>query len=114
MAASRSIVAGRGAGKSVAVLLDDLEHGYQAQVLSGIAAAARQHDLALFCFATGGLRQDVGNPQLDLFRQILAPRQVDGQILLTGTLASQIGLPGMAELANFNEGIPTISVGAHM
>jgi DNA-binding LacI/PurR family transcriptional regulator/serine phosphatase RsbU (regulator of sigma subunit) len=99
----------------VGLLVDWLKDGYQNTVFAGVADAARDHDVNLLCFAGGVL----GSPQRfsnnrNIVYDLVGPHNVDGLVLLSGTLGSHIGSAQLAEYCQRFAPLPMVSIAAQV
>jgi diguanylate cyclase (GGDEF)-like protein len=86
---------------TLGVLVDWLEDDYQNSVLSGIADAATEHDANLVCFAGGVLEaHERFGIQRNVIYDLAGPDNVDGIMILAGTLGNVVGT---SELLRFSE-----------
>jgi diguanylate cyclase (GGDEF)-like protein len=86
---------------TLGLLVDSLEEAYQNAVLAGVAAAAVEHDANLLCFAGGVLRSPHRfGAQRNAIYEIAGPENIDGLLVMSGTLGNHVGL---AELVRFCE-----------
>ncbi|MBN1611919.1 MAG: substrate-binding domain-containing protein [Polyangiaceae bacterium] len=86
---------------TLGLLVDWLEDDYQNTVLGGISDAASEHDANLIVFTGGALRSPLRfSVQRNVVYELAGPENVDGLMLMTGTIANFVG---PAELARYCE-----------
>jgi sigma-B regulation protein RsbU (phosphoserine phosphatase) len=96
----------------LALLVDALDHDYQADMALGVVRAARQKGASLVVLAGGRLEAAHRHLQQRRFVFDLAdPRDYDGVILLGGTLSSRTGAASLAPLVERFGLLPMVSVG---
>jgi len=106
---------GRGGRRTIAFLVDWLKDGYQNTVFAGVADAARERDVNLLCFAGGKL----GSPHRfsnnrNVIYDFVGPHNVDGVVLLSGTLGSHIGSDELARYSERFRPLPMVSIAAQV
>ncbi|HEX7671802.1 MAG TPA: diguanylate cyclase, partial [Polyangiaceae bacterium] len=100
------------AGITLGFLVDWLEDDYQNVVLGGALEAAQERGVRLICFAGGALGTEGAAPgrsgllggaatQRNAIYDLAGPENVDGMMILSGTLGNRVG---GRELARFCEG----------
>lgn len=100
------------------LLVDWLEDDYQNIVLRGAVEAARERGVGLICFAGGSLGQPqngskaaprFGAPRNAVFG-LANPRNVDGMMVLSGTLANSVGRQELLRFCDAYRPLPMCSI----
>jgi phosphoserine phosphatase RsbU/P len=101
--------------RTIGVVVDYLGGAYQTALLAGIAETAALHGANVLCFATGalGAGTDVRHSRERIDR-LMGPHNVDGAILLSGSLVHLIGRDGLVGLCALYADMPLCSVGAEL
>ncbi len=96
---------------TIGILVDWLEDRYQNTVISGIIDAARDHDVNVICFAGGGINSEhrFGKQRNRIF-DLVSQNCVDALLLMSGTLANEIGPAAMAKYCRRFNPLPTCSI----
>ena len=97
------------------LLVDWLEDEYQNNVLSGVEETARKLGVNLLCFAGGVL----GSPtrfaaRRNYIYEFAGPHNVQGLVLLAGTMGNYVGLDHLAQFCHRFRPLPMVSVGAEL
>ncbi|HEX7454019.1 MAG TPA: substrate-binding domain-containing protein, partial [Polyangiaceae bacterium] len=99
--------------KTIGFLVDWIDGAYQNQILDGVRDAARDGRVQLLCFAGGVLNSELrGGARRNATFDLVNAANVDGLILMSGTLGNQIG---PSELLAYSERfgkLPRVSVAA--
>ena len=84
---------------------------YQNTILAGIAQAAREVGVSLFCFAGGviGAPRRLGLERNRVF-EMANPNTLDGLIVLSGTIGNHIGAAALGEYCRRYHPVPIVSV----
>lgn len=95
------------------LFVDCLEDEYQNNVLAGVEETARKHGVSVLCFA-GGV---IGSPirygaRRNYVYDLAGPHNVDGLVLLGGTMANYVGLDQLARFCERYRPLPMVNVGA--
>lgn len=97
------------------LLVDWLEDEYQNNVLSGVEETARKHGANLLCFAGGVLGSPVRfAARRNYVYEFAGAHNVDGLVLLAGTMGNYVGLEHMARYLERYRPLPMVSVGAEL
>jgi sigma-B regulation protein RsbU (phosphoserine phosphatase) len=101
--------------RTIGVLVDYPGGAYQTAVLAGIAETAAVHGANVLCFATGALaaRPEARHSGEGIDR-LMGLHNVDGAILLSGSLVHSIGRDGLVRLCALYADMPLCSVGAEL
>ncbi len=96
---------------TIGLLVDWLEDRYQNTVISGVMDAAAEHDVNLICFAGGGIEspQRFGIQRNRIF-DLVGQSCVDALLLMSGTLANDIGPTVMSKYCRRFAPLPTCSI----
>jgi len=93
----------------LALLVDALEGTYQSTILAGAADAAREHDVGLICVVGGELA--IGDlAGRNCVYELLGRHNIDGLMLMTGTLANVVGHRGIDQFIAPFRGMPICSI----
>ncbi len=89
--------------------------GYQEAILTGAIHYAQNNDVSLFCFPGGAVNDITGDFKMgNVIYNLATPRNLDGLILLTGTLGNYVSQEEMLRFcANFAS-IPLITAGTSL
>ncbi|MBN2192321.1 MAG: substrate-binding domain-containing protein [Polyangiaceae bacterium] len=92
-----------------------LEEEYQNKVLSGVEETARKHGVNILCFAGG----EIGSPTRNGARRnflydLVGPHNVDGLMVLGGTMANYAGLEHLARFCERFHPLPMVHVGVEV
>lgn len=108
----------RGRNVKLGLLVDWLEDDYQNIVLRGAAEAAAERGVGLVCFAGGALgpprgasksTPEFGAPRNAVFG-LAGPSNVDGLMVLSGTLANHVGREGLIRFCDGYRPLPMCSI----
>lgn len=96
---------------TIGLLVDWLEDRYQNTVISGVMDSAKDHDVNLICFAGGGIDspQRFGKQRNRIFN-LVGQSCVDALLLMSGTLANDIGPSAMSRYCKRFAPLPTCSI----
>lgn len=86
--------------KVVGLLIDLLEDEYQNQILMGVEAAAREHDVSLICFVGGTLEANdrfAFGRHRNFIYELARSKSIDGLIVSAGSLGNAIGRERLAD-----------------
>lgn len=101
--------------KTIGFLVDWLDGAYQSQILEGARDAARQRGAHLLCFAGGLLGSDWrGGARRNASFDWVRPENVDGIILLSGTIGNQLGPDALLEYCDRFRALPRVSVAVQL
>src|SRR5215471_15354681 len=102
----------RGAGRrTIAMLVDWINDGYQNLILSGVVDAAAELDVNVLCLAGGVLDAPVRfGAQRNVIYDFVRPGRVDGVILLSGTLGNAIGPAALGRACERWKPLPMVSI----
>jgi DNA-binding LacI/PurR family transcriptional regulator len=108
---SRNSVLARSQVKTIGFLVDWLDGVYQNQLLDGVRDAARDRHVQLLCFS-GGILQSAarGGMQRNATFNLVTPENVDGLILVSGTIGNQIGSAELLAYAARFGALPRVSI----
>ena len=103
------------ASTTIGFLVDWIDGAYQNRVLDGACDAARERRVKLLCFSggmlQGALRGGVGrNSVFDL----AGPENVDGLILMSGTIGNWVGDNGLVRYAERFGALPLVSIAVEL
>jgi DNA-binding LacI/PurR family transcriptional regulator/signal transduction histidine kinase len=111
----RTAAGAAGARKTVAVLIDHLDHlsaGYEFNLRGAFVAACREHDLNLLVFVGRGIGDPDGwGVSQNRVYQLAHPDCVDGVILVSPGLATFCGEEGLRRLCESYRPLPLCSIG---
>lgn len=97
------------------LLTDALDASYQSAVLRGAAEAAREHGAGLRCFAAGVLHSPLpASSQRNVLLDMVGSHNVDGLIVMTGSLANQVGTEALAVYLERYRPLPMCSVAVEL
>lgn len=103
---------GGGLGKRVAVIVDSIDVKYQAALVRHIRLAAEQRRIQVLVFPGGILGSPhKGACQRNHLYELIGSSCIDGIILLSPTVASQVGHAGLVEFCQRFVGLPLCSIG---
>ena len=108
----RDSFGGRPSGRPViGLLVDWLEDNYQNTVVSGVADAARELDVDLICFTGGVLRSPYRfAAQRNAIYDLAGPENVDGLLIMSGTLGNAVGPDELARWCERYRPLPMCSI----
>jgi sigma-B regulation protein RsbU (phosphoserine phosphatase) len=108
----RDSFGGRPSGRPViGLLVDWLEDNYQNTVVSGVADAARELDVDLICFTGGVLRSPYRfAAQRNAIYDLAGPENVDGLLIMSGTLGNAVGPDELARWCERYRPLPICSI----
>ena len=107
--------AGKVANKTIGFLVDWIDGAYQNHVLDGARDAARDRRVNLLCFSGGMLGSDLrGGERRSSVFDLVGPENVDGLILMSGTIGNQIGDAGLVAYAERFGKMPRVSVAVQL
>ncbi|APR77997.1 transcriptional regulator, LacI family protein [Minicystis rosea] len=92
----------------IGLLVDWLEDNYQNTVVSGVADAARELGVDLVCFTGGVLRARAA--QRNSAYDLAGPANVDGLLVMSGTLANTVGPDALARFCERYRPLPLCSI----
>ncbi len=97
------------------LLTDALDASYQSAVLRGAAEAARERGAGLRCFAAGVLQSVVpASSQRNVLFDLVGAHNVDGLIVMSGSLANQVGTEALGVYLERYRPLPLCSVAVEM
>ena len=103
------------APKTIGFLVDWIDGAYQSHVLSGARDAARDRRVQLLCFSGGMLNSDFrGGLRRNSIFDLVGAGNVDGLILMSGTIGNQIGESGLMAYAERFGKLPRVSVAVEL
>ena len=104
-----------GSRRTLGLLVDWLEDRYQNTVMSGVADAARESDVNLICFTGGQLRSPHRfGAQRNAIYELAGPDNVDGLLMMSGTLGNYIGPEQLASYCERFRPLPMCSIAVAM
>jgi len=108
----RDSFGGRPSGRPViGLLVDWLEDNYQNTVVSGVADAARELGVDLICFTGGVLRSPYRfAAQRNAIYDLAGPENVDGLLIMAGTLGNAVGPEELARWCERYRPLPICSI----
>ena len=96
---------------TVGFLVDRLEGGYQNPILAAVSDAVRERGYNLMCFAGGVLRSPHRSaPQRNVIYELVGPANVDGLVLLTGTIGNEVPMEELVRFCKRYLPLPMVSV----
>jgi DNA-binding LacI/PurR family transcriptional regulator/signal transduction histidine kinase len=100
---------------SLGVLVDRLDGDYQAAVIGGMAEAADEAGINLVCLSGGELHAPTRfSDQRNAVFELAAARDLDGLVILSGTIANHCGLDDLAGYCQRFAPLPMISIAAQV
>ena len=97
------------------LLTDALDASYQSAVLRGAAEAAREQGAGLRCFAAGVLHSPLpASSQRNVLLDMVGSHNVDGLIVMTGSLANQVGTEALSVYLERYRPLPMCSVAVEL
>ncbi|MGZ8437712.1 MAG: substrate-binding domain-containing protein [Candidatus Limnocylindrales bacterium] len=97
------------------VLVDRLDGDYQAAVIGGMADAAGQAGINLLCLSGGELHAPTRfSNQRNAVFELAASRDLDGLVVLSGTIANHSGLEELGRYCGRFAPLPMISIAAEV
>jgi len=97
--------------KTIAFLVDWLDSAYQCEILEGAAEAARSSGVNLVCFAGGILASELrGGERRNATYDLVTPENVDGVILMAGSVGNQLTDEELVAYCERFKGLPCVSV----
>ncbi|MEO8981043.1 MAG: substrate-binding domain-containing protein [Polyangiaceae bacterium] len=113
--ASRNLSLVRSPVKTIGFLVDRVDVAYQNQILDGARDAARDGRVQLLCFSGGILGSDArGGSRRNASFDLANAENVDGLILMSGTIGNQIGHSGLLAFAARFGDLPRVSVAVEL
>lgn len=102
----------RGSRPTIGLFIGRLgEQRYQAHVWPGVADAARARDVNLVCFVGGPLRSpEEFDAQRNVIYDLAGPENVDGLLVMSGSLGQFIGAEQLAQFYERYRPLPIISI----
>ncbi len=101
--------------KTIGFLVDWIDGAYQNQVLDGARDAARDRRIQLLCFSGGMLNSTLrGGPYRNSVFELVGPENVDGLILMSGTIGNELGEAGLLAYAKRFGSLPCVSVAVEL
>jgi len=101
--------------KTIGFLVDWLDGAYQSQILAGARDAARDRRVHLLCFAGGMLGSDQrGGARRNATFDLVGPENVDGIILMSGSIGNQIGAERLLAYCERFQDLPRVSVAVEL
>jgi DNA-binding LacI/PurR family transcriptional regulator len=97
---------------TIAILVDELECGYQTGLVLHALEAARRRGARLLCFCGGSL----GDPRpfrgnRNTVYDLVAPERIDGLIILANTIGNYVGRKELLAFMERYRGVPVVSCG---
>ncbi len=100
---------------SLGVLVDRLDGDYQAAVIGGMADAAGEAAINLVCLSGGELHAPTRfSEQRNAVFELAGSRDLDGLVVLSGTIANHCGLDDLATFCERFAPLPMISIAAQV
>lgn len=101
--------------KTIGFLVDWLDGAYQSQILAGARDAARDRRVNLLCFAGGMLgNEQRGGVRRNATFDLVGPENVDGIILMSGSIGNRIGADRLLEYCDRFRDLPRVSVAVEL
>src|SRR5947209_7276935 len=101
--------------KTVGFLVDWVDGTYQSQILDGARDAARDRGVHLLCFAGGMLGNELrGGTRRNATFDLVGPENVDGIILMSGTIGNQIGADRLGAYFDRFRDMPRVSIAVEL
>ncbi len=101
--------------KTIGFLVDWLDGAYQSQILEGARDAARDRRVQLLCFAGGMLESELrGGILRNATFDLVSPENVDGIILMSGSIGNQIGANGLVAYCERFRALPSVSIAVEL
>ena len=103
------------ASKTIGFLVDWIDGAYQNHVLDGARDAARDRRVQLLCFSGGMLQGELrGGLRRNAVFDLVGPENVDGLILMSGTIGNLIGDSGLVAYAERFGALPRVSIAVEL
>jgi DNA-binding LacI/PurR family transcriptional regulator len=97
--------------KTLAFMVDWLDGAYQCQILEGAREAARDRGVHLVCFAGGMLGAQLrGGEQRNATFDLITPDNVDGVILMAGSVGNHLSAQDLLAYCQRFQGLPCVAV----
>src|SRR5258705_6292561 len=96
--------------------MDAIEDDYQAGIVRGAASAAQHANIELICLA-GGVVGDAAKDhrsQRNFWFDLIERQNIDGVLVLGGSLGNQIGIAAFSEWMRRFSGLPMVSLGVEL
>jgi DNA-binding LacI/PurR family transcriptional regulator len=101
--------------KTIGFLVDWLDGAYQSQILEGARDAARDRRVHLLCFAGGMLGNPLrGGARRNATFDLVTPENVDGIILMSGTIGNKIGAGELLSYCERFRELPRVSIAVEL
>jgi phosphoserine phosphatase RsbU/P len=101
--------------KTIGFLVDWLDGAYQSQILEGAREAARDRRVQLLCFAGGMLNSELrGGILRNATFDLVTRENVDGIILMSGSIGNQIGADGLVAYCERFRALPRVSIAVEL
>ncbi|MEP7048973.1 MAG: substrate-binding domain-containing protein [Pseudomonadota bacterium] len=112
---SRNSTLVRSPVKTIGFLVDWLDGVYQNELLNGVRDAARERRVQLLCIS-GGILQSAarGGPHRNAAFEFAKAENVDGLILVSGTIGNQIGPGELLAYASRFGALPRVSIAVNL
>lgn len=96
---------------TIGLLIDEMVYEYQAELWSGVAQAAEQHDVNLLCFVGDPLRLPPNDSPANAIYDLAGPGSVDGLVIAGGTICARLGAQETQAFFARYQGLPVVSIG---
>jgi DNA-binding LacI/PurR family transcriptional regulator/AraC-like DNA-binding protein len=96
------------------LLTDSTDSSYHVDVLSGITDFVQDHDINLFIFIGGVFQSSNINEYRNNFYSLANVDNVDGLLVLTPTLGTNIGPQGMSKVLSAFKPLPIVSIATRL
>ena len=101
--------------KTIGFLVDWLDGAYQSQILAGARDAARDRRVNLLCFAGGMLgNEQRGGERRNATFDLVGPENVDGVILMSGSIGNRIGSERLLAYCDRFRELPRVSIAVEL
>jgi DNA-binding LacI/PurR family transcriptional regulator len=101
--------------KTIGFLVDWLDGAYQSQILEGARDAARDRRVHLLCFAGGMLGNELrGGARRNATFDLACPENVDGVILMSGSIGNKIGAENLLAYSERFRDLPRVSIAVEL
>ena len=102
-------------GKTIGFLVDWLDGAYQSQIFEGARDAARDRRVQLLCFAGGMLGNGLrGGIRRNATFDLIGPENVDGIILMSGSIGNHIGAERLVAYCERFRALPRVSIAVEL
>lgn len=103
------------ARKTIGLLISQLEARYHELIWPGIIDSAREHDANVLIFIGRSIHSDVGfDAQQNVIYKLPSPRNVDGLIIITGTIGNYLKVNELKQFCRQFAPLPIVNLGVHV